>query len=101
VSHGKLVGCHICVIRFIMPSSKNQCISPSNHKQQHNYRFHKAVTFFAFYKKNWVIRSFTLFSSVLPHNISRPFTICLYCPVHLKILNGCHACYHWWSEIKD
>jgi len=52
VPHAKLVGCHIHVVSFHMPSSKDQCISPSNHKVRHNYRFHEAVTFFAFYKKN-------------------------------------------------
>jgi len=35
VSHAKLVGCHIYVLRFHMPSSKDQCISPSNHKLQY------------------------------------------------------------------
>jgi hypothetical protein len=52
VSDSKLVGCHIYVIRLHMPSSKDQCNSPSNRKQQQSYVFHKAVMFFAFYMKN-------------------------------------------------
>lgn len=36
VFHVKLEGCHIHVTKFHMPSSKDQCISHSNHKLQHN-----------------------------------------------------------------
>ena len=43
VSQAKLVGCHVYVIKFHMPSSKDQCISPSNHKLKHKYRFHKLL----------------------------------------------------------